>query len=86
MVEINTFFEKSTLIFCCVNFIRYIFDYSLLLAVPVGKLIVLDLASDINPAYKRTHSYYGHPFIWCMIENFGGATRLYGKIADNIKG
>ncbi|XP_057300094.1 alpha-N-acetylglucosaminidase-like isoform X2 [Hydractinia symbiolongicarpus] len=55
------------------------------LTVPIGRLILLDLASDIYPIYNNTNGYYGHPFIWSMIENFGGTTRLYGKVEDNIK-
>ena len=58
----------------------------LILAVPLGKLILLDLASELYPIYEQTNAYYGHPFIWCMIENFGGTTRLYGKLTDVMKG
>ncbi|XP_038068076.1 alpha-N-acetylglucosaminidase-like [Patiria miniata] len=51
-----------------------------LTAVPLGRLIVLDLASDILPVYDRTDSYYGQPFIWCMLHNFGGNHGLYGRL------
>lgn len=55
-------------------------------AVPLGRLILLDLASELIPIYTRTEGYFGHPFIWCMIENFGGNTRLYGASQSVIDG
>ena len=48
--------------------------------------MLLDLASELTPIYSRTEGYYGHPFIWCMIENFGGNTRLYGASQSVIDG
>lgn len=43
-------------------------------------MIVLDLASDLEAIYARTESYYGQPFIWCMLHNFGGTMEFYGMI------
>ena len=43
-------------------------------------MIVLDLAADTGPAYDRTNSFYGQPFIWCMLHNFGGNHGLYGRL------
>eukprot|EP00111_Clytia_hemisphaerica_P018124 TCONS_00053628-protein len=57
-----------------------------LTAVPLGRLVLLDLASEILPIYKRTKGYFGHPFLWCMLENYGGNTRLYGSSQDVIDG
>ncbi|XP_033636644.1 alpha-N-acetylglucosaminidase-like [Asterias rubens] len=51
-----------------------------LLGVPLGHMIVLDLAADTGPAYDRTNSFYGQPFIWCMLHNFGGNHGLYGRL------
>ncbi|KAJ9597696.1 hypothetical protein L9F63_011450, partial [Diploptera punctata] len=51
-----------------------------LTAVPTGKMIILDLQSELSPQYKRLHSYYGQPFIWCMLHNFGGTLGLYGAV------
>lgn len=56
---------------------------ALLTAVPLGRMIILDLASEVNPIYTRYESYYGQPFIWCMIHNFGGINQLYGAV-DSI--
>ncbi|XP_053394344.1 alpha-N-acetylglucosaminidase-like isoform X2 [Mercenaria mercenaria] len=56
---------------------------ALLTSVPKGRMIVLDLFAEVLPVYKSTHSFYGQPFIWCMLHNFGGTMELYGVI-DNV--
>jgi hypothetical protein len=48
-----------------------------------GKMIVLDLFSEVAPIYTYTQSYYGQPFIWCMLHDFGGTMELYG-VLDSI--
>ncbi|XP_048255627.1 alpha-N-acetylglucosaminidase-like isoform X4 [Haliotis rufescens] len=58
---------------------------ALLTGVPQGKMIILDLISELYPIYARTESYYGQPFIWCMLHNFGGTMELYGAL-DKVNG
>jgi alpha-N-acetylglucosaminidase len=53
---------------------------ALLKAVPNDKMIVLDLATEIEPVWKRTEAFYGKPWIWNMLNNFGGNTNLFGRI------
>ncbi|XP_063987434.1 alpha-N-acetylglucosaminidase isoform X2 [Diachasmimorpha longicaudata] len=48
-------------------------------SVPIGKMIVLDLQSEQFPQYSRLKSYYGQPFIWCMLQNFGGTLGMFGS-------
>ncbi|KAF7987757.1 hypothetical protein HCN44_003620 [Aphidius gifuensis] len=48
-------------------------------SVPLGKMIVLDLQSEQFPQYERFKSYYGQPYIWCMLHNFGGTLGLFGS-------
>ncbi|KAJ8681692.1 hypothetical protein QAD02_017484 [Eretmocerus hayati] len=48
-------------------------------SVPIGKMIVLDLQSEQFPQYERFHSYFGQPFIWCMLHNFGGTLGMFGS-------
>jgi alpha-N-acetylglucosaminidase len=48
-----------------------------------GKMLILDLFSEVVPIYPRTESYYGQPFIWCMLHDFGGTMELYGTL-DSI--
>lgn len=46
-------------------------EKAFLTAVPTGHILVLDLHADIHPQYIQTVSFYGQPFIWCMLHNFG---------------
>jgi alpha-N-acetylglucosaminidase len=52
---------------------------ALLEAIPPQQLLILDLASTTNPQYSRLESFYGRPFIYCMLHNYGGTLGLYGK-------
>lgn len=42
-------------------------------------MIILDLQSEQFPQYKRLKSYFGQPFIWCMLHNFGGTLGMFGS-------
>ncbi|WP_293744824.1 alpha-N-acetylglucosaminidase [uncultured Pedobacter sp.] len=53
---------------------------ALLKAVPNDKMILLDLATEIEPVWKRTEGFYGKPWIWNMLNNFGGNTNLFGRM------
>lgn len=53
---------------------------SFLTAVPKGRMLVLDLQSEQHPQYNRTNSFYGQPFVWCMLHNFGGTLGMHGSI------
>lgn len=53
---------------------------ALLKAVPDDKMIILDLAAEIEPVWKRLDAYYGKPWIWNMVNNFGGNTNLFGRM------
>ncbi|EGC39824.1 hypothetical protein DICPUDRAFT_26247 [Dictyostelium purpureum] len=48
--------------------------------VPIGGFIVLDLWSDVAPAWNITEYFYGHYWLWCMLHNFGGRSGMYGRI------
>ncbi|XP_017783201.1 PREDICTED: alpha-N-acetylglucosaminidase isoform X2 [Nicrophorus vespilloides] len=52
---------------------------ALLTSVPQGKMIILDLQSEQHPQYGRFDSYFGQPFIWCMLHNFGGTLSMFGS-------
>ncbi|KAJ5367734.1 hypothetical protein N7541_001675 [Penicillium brevicompactum] len=45
-------------------------------------MLILDLFSESIPQWKRTNSYYGKPWIWCQLHNFGGNMGLYGQIQN----
>ena len=44
-----------------------------------GKMIVLDLQSEQWPQYDRLKEYFGQPFIWCMLHDFGGTLGMFGS-------
>lgn len=48
-------------------------------AVPDDNMIILELYSENRPRWRDTQAYYGKPWIWNMLHNFGGNTGLYGK-------
>lgn len=50
--------------------------------VPVGELLVLDLYAENSPIFNVTESFYGQPYIWCMLGNFGGNTGWFGALPD----
>ncbi|XP_069775874.1 alpha-N-acetylglucosaminidase [Narcine bancroftii] len=53
---------------------------ALLHGVPLGRMIILDLFAESRPVYIFTNSFYGQPFIWCMLHNFGGNLGMYGMV------
>jgi len=68
---------------------------ALLDAVPNDHMLLLDLAAEIEPVWKRTQTsgapengssrtgpmaFYGKPWIWNMLNNFGGNVNLFGRM------
>ncbi|GGA98691.1 alpha-N-acetylglucosaminidase [Puia dinghuensis] len=61
---------------------------ALLDAVADNHMLLLDLAAEIEPVWKRTNAsgaagsgaFYGKPWIWCMLNNFGGNVNLFGRM------
>lgn len=51
-------------------------------AVPENKLVLLDYYCDFEELWRRTKNYYGKPYIWCYLGNFGGNTMLAGDVDD----
>lgn len=43
-------------------------------------MLVLDLHAELYPQYLRLKSFFGQPFIWCMLHNFGGTLGLQGNL------
>nr|XP_033774828.1 alpha-N-acetylglucosaminidase [Geotrypetes seraphini] len=59
---------------------------ALLHGAPLGKIIVLDLFAETMPVYLQTDSFYGQPFIWCMLHNFGGNHGMFGSVESINRG
>ncbi|HKR54972.1 MAG TPA: alpha-N-acetylglucosaminidase [Gemmatimonadales bacterium] len=56
-------------------------------AVPGDHMLVLDLWGDRSPAWKVRHAFYGKPWIWNVLYNFGGKVSVNGdlpRIAANL--
>lgn len=57
------------------------YQYRSLNAVPMGKLIVLDLFSDGHPGFGET-AYAPQHAVFCAIPNFGGRSGLMGRLQN----
>ncbi len=42
--------------------------------------IILDLYCDSEPKWKNTNAFHGNPWVWNIINNFGGRTGIGGKL------
>ncbi|MEN8156627.1 MAG: alpha-N-acetylglucosaminidase [Bacteroidota bacterium] len=51
-------------------------------AVPEGKMTLLDYFCEYEEIWKSTESFFGQPYYWCYLGNFGGNTMLAGNIKD----
>lgn len=49
-------------------------------SVPNGRMLILDLQSEQWPQYDLYEMYFGQPFIWCMLHNFGGTLGMFGNM------
>ena len=56
-------------------------------AVPDDRMVVLDLWGDRHPVWQARKAFYGKPWIWNVLYNFGGKVTVNGdlpKIATNL--
>lgn len=53
-----------------------------LTAVPQGKMTLLDYYCDNTEIWKFTDAFYGQPYIWCYLGNFGGNTMMSGNLEE----
>ena len=53
-----------------------------LTAVPQDKLVLLDYFCENTEVWRTSDGFYGQPFIWCYLGNFGGNTMLVGNINE----
>ncbi|MDO5036245.1 MAG: alpha-N-acetylglucosaminidase [Porphyromonas sp.] len=51
-------------------------------AVPQGNLYLLDYYCDKAEVWRKTQSFYGQPYLWCYLGNFGGNSWLCGNLRD----
>ena len=55
---------------------------ALLGAVPDESMLILDLWSERHPVWNRTEAYYGKPWVWCMLHNFGQNINMSGNLTS----
>jgi len=49
---------------------------------PADKSLLLDYYCERQEIWQRTEKYFGVPYIWCYLGNFGGNTYLAGDFAE----
>jgi alpha-N-acetylglucosaminidase len=49
-------------------------------AVPAGRMELIDYVCENQEIFKSTKAFYGAPFIWSYLGNFGGNTHLVGPV------
>lgn len=49
-------------------------------SVPDGRLVVLDLHSELKPVWDDFEAYFGKPWVWNTLHNFGGKRAIYGNL------
>src|ERR1035437_2156921 len=49
-------------------------------AVPPGRMVLIDYVCENTEIFRQTKAFYGAPFIWDYLGNFGGNTHLVGPI------
>ncbi len=55
---------------------------AMLTGVPQGKMIMLDYYCEYKEMWRDHDSFYGQPFIWCYLGNFGGNTNVQGRAKE----
>ena len=51
-------------------------------AVPSKHFVMLDMFDEADPEWQKFHDfgYFGTPFIWSVLHNFGGNTGMWGSV------
>jgi alpha-N-acetylglucosaminidase len=49
-------------------------------AIPAGRMELIDYVCENQEIFRSTKSFYGAPFIWSYLGNFGGNTHLVGPV------
>ena len=55
---------------------------AMLTGVPQGKMTMLDYYCEYKEMWREHDGFYGQPFIWCYLGNFGGNTNVQGRVKE----
>ena len=47
-------------------------------------ILILDMFAEARPVWNTTNSFFGKPFIWTLINNFGGNTVINGNVKQTV--
>ena len=50
-----------------------------------GRILVLDLSAGVDPVYQGLDNFFGQPFVFCLLNNYGGANGLYGHVQGMLQ-
>ena len=56
---------------------------ALLTGVKKGRMVMLDYFCENKEIWQMTDRFYGQPYIWCYLGNFGGNTTLAGNLRES---
>ena len=55
---------------------------AMMTGVPQGKMTMLDYYCEYKEMWREHDGFYGQPFIWCYLGNFGGNTNVQGRVKE----
>lgn len=55
---------------------------ALVTGAPKGRMIMLDYFAERKELWRDHKSFYGQPYIWCYLGNFGGNTSVQGNVHE----
>lgn len=55
---------------------------AMLTGVPQGKMTMLDYYCEYKEMWRDLDGFYGQPYIWCYLGNFGGNSNIQGNVKE----
>lgn len=56
---------------------------AMLTGVPQGKMTLLDYFCERKEMWRDLDGFFGQPYIWCYLGNFGGNTNVQGNVKES---
>ena len=57
---------------------------AMITGVPQGKMTLLDYYCEYKEMWRDLDSFFGQPFIWCYLGNFGGNSGIAGNVKEAV--
>lgn len=55
---------------------------AMLTGVPLGKMTMLDYYCEYKEMWRDLDGFFGQPYIWCYLGNFGGNSNIQGNVKE----